>query len=174
MRDSPELRTFLSDIAIFGGLTEQTLGRIIAMLEEQQFPVGATVCNEGEPGRSMYVVGAGEVVVCRRAASGTLVRVVRLGVGDLFGEMALIDVQPRSAAVVVEAAATLYALTNAHLYALYLADRDGYIMVIQNLCRELSRRLRKADAAICERADDAGDEATQIRSAPPWLIEPAR
>lgn len=163
VEDTPAQREFLSGIAIFGGLGDATLTRLIGMLEAQTFPVGATVCQEGELGRSMYVVRAGEVVVCRRAASGAQVRMVRLGVGEFFGEMTLIDIQPRSATVMVEQTATLYALTNADLYRLYREDSDGYVMIIQNLCRELSRRLRRSDAVVAERAAFEGDGETQIK-----------
>jgi CRP-like cAMP-binding protein len=165
-REAEGLKAFLGNIAVFGGLEDRTLDRIIGMLVEQRFEQGAIVCKEGEPGRSMYVVRSGEVVVCRRAESGHLVRVVRLGPGECFGEMTLIDIQPRSATVLVEAAATLYALTNRDLYRLYQDDVAGYVMVLQNICRELSRRLRKADVRIVQIADDQGDEATQIGRAP--------
>jgi len=165
-REVDGLKAFLGDIAVFGGLEDKTLDRIVGMLVEQRFEQGAIVCKEGEPGRSMYVVRAGEVVVCRRAASGHLVRVVRLGSGECFGEMTLIDIQPRSATVLVDSAATLYSLTNRDLYRLYQEDVGGYVMVLQNICRELSRRLRKADVRIVQIADDRGEETTQIGRAP--------
>ncbi|MHB8873677.1 MAG: cyclic nucleotide-binding domain-containing protein [Myxococcaceae bacterium] len=165
-REVEGLKSFLANIAVFGGLEDGTLDRIIGMLVEQRFDKGAIVCREGETGRSMYVVRAGEVVVCRRADSGLLVKMVRLGAGEFFGEMTLIDIQPRSATVVVETPSTLYALTNKDLYRLYQDDVAGYVMVLQNICRELSRRLRKADVKICQIADDSGDEGTQIGRAP--------
>ncbi|MFZ5468004.1 MAG: Crp/Fnr family transcriptional regulator [Myxococcota bacterium] len=164
-QDVDGLKEFLAGIAVFGGLEERSLDRIVGMLVEHQFPKGAQVCRQGEPGRSMYVVRAGEVVVCRESASGAMVRVTRLGPGELFGEMTLIDVQPRSATILVEEPARLYSLTNRDLYALYQEDVTGYVMVLQNICRELSRRLRRADSRITEMADSAKDEATQIHPA---------
>ena len=79
--------------------------------------------------------------------------------------MTLIDVQPRSATVIVEAPATLYS----HQQGPLLADQEdvaGYVMILQYICRELSRRLRRADIRICEVADGADDESTQIRARP--------
>lgn len=163
------LKAFLSSIPIFGGLDDGTLNRVVAMLDEQKFTNGAVVCREGEMGRAMYVVGEGEVVVSRAGEDGTRVKMVRLGPGEFFGEIALIDPQPRSASVSVEKDATVYALTCKDLYALYREDMPGYVMVIQNLCRELARRLRRADARICEMAvlsDDDDAEVTQIRPSP--------
>lgn len=157
------LQRFLASIPIFGGLEEATLARVSALLDEQHFEPGAEVCREGESGRSMYVVAEGEVVVCRKGPGERRIRMVRLGVGEFFGEMTLIDPQPRSATVVVEHPATLYALTCADLYRLYRDDLPGYAMIIQNLCRELSRRLRRADQRICDMVQAGADEdVTQI------------
>ncbi len=156
------LKSFLGGIALFGGLGESTLERIASMLVEHQFDRGSVVCRQGESGRSLYVVARGEVIVCRQTQSGQLVRMVRLGKGEFFGEMTLIDVQPRSATVIVEEPATLYALTNRDLYRLYREDVDGYIMVLQNICRELSRRLRRADSRVAELATEVESEGTQI------------
>jgi CRP-like cAMP-binding protein len=162
MQDTLELRQFLTNIALFGGLEASTLSKIVAMLHEQHFDKGAVVCKEGDPGSVIYIVREGEVVVCRSGGSGNLVKVIRLGAGEFFGEMALIDIQPRSATVIVDSRALVYTLTNRDLYALYNDDMPGYVMVIQNLCRELSRRLRRADSKITETADQFHDDKTQI------------
>jgi CRP/FNR family transcriptional regulator, cyclic AMP receptor protein len=163
---------FLPTIALFGGLEEKTLNRIISMLQEHRLEPGEAVCRQGEVGRSMFLVRSGEVVVTRETESGRVIRMIRLGEGEFFGEMTLIDIQARSATVVVEQPTTLYALTNRDLYRLYQEDVEGYVLVLQNICRELSRRLRKADLRISEYAADLGDEQTQIggdprRRAPP-------
>ena len=162
MEDTAELREFMTSIAIFGGLLDPTLATIVGMLQEQRFAKGTVVCKEGDAGTSMYIVRHGEVVVCRSGSSGKLVKMVRLGPGEFFGEMTLIDIQPRSATIIVETDSLLYSLTNRDLYALYSQDMPGYVMVIQNLCRELSRRLRRSDSKISDLADEAGDDHTQL------------
>jgi CRP-like cAMP-binding protein len=91
---------------------------------------------------------------------------VRMGVGEFFGEMTLIDVQKRSATVVVEKPALLFSLGNRDLYTLYQEDVPGYVMILQNLARELSRRLRVTNQrlqSLAEESDD--DERTLIRPA---------
>ena len=162
-----ELRQFLAGIPIFGGLEDAMLERVIARLVEERHAPGKEICREGDLGRSMYVVGEGEMIVTRRGTDGNSVRMVRLGKGEFFGEMTLIDPQPRSATVIVEKPAILYALTSMDLYALYREDMPGYVMVIQNLCRELARRLRRADDRICEMVVDCdAPDVTQIRPSP--------
>ena len=107
----------------------------------------------------------GEAVVYRDTEAGHRVKMVRLGEGEFFGEMTLIDIMKRSASVMVEGDALLYSLGNRELYKLYQEDVPGYVMVLQNICRELSRRLRTTNSRIAEMAEESDDESTQIRSA---------
>jgi CRP-like cAMP-binding protein len=152
---SPDLKAFLVATPFFGGLSDASLELLISMLVERRFDVGATVVAEGEPGRSMYVVHAGELVVSKLGEAGRAIRVAGLGPGDFFGEMTLIEVQNRSATVVAESPTVLYELTARNLYTYYKADLHAYVIVMQNINRELCRRLRRANNRIAELADAA-------------------
>jgi CRP-like cAMP-binding protein len=127
------------------------------MLVERRFDVGAAVVAEGEPGRSMYIVHSGELVVSKLGEPGRAIRVTGLGPGDFFGEMTLIEPQNRSATVVAKSPTVLYELTARNLYTCYKADIYAYAMVMQNINRELCRRLRRADNRIAELADASRD-----------------
>ena len=150
---SPELKAFLVATPFFGGLSDASLDLLISMLVERRFDLGASIVAEGEPGRSMYIVHSGELVVSKIAESGRVIRMTRRGPGDFFGEMTLIEPQNRSATVVAETPTVLYELTARNLYAYYKADIHAYVMVMQNINRELCRRLRRADNRIAELAD---------------------
>src|SRR5207249_7534885 len=114
------------------------------------FGLGARSVAEGEPGRSMYIVHSGELVVSKIGESGRAIRMTRLGPGDFFGEMTLIEPQNRSATVIAETPTVLYELTARNLYTYYKADIHAYVIVMQNINRELCRRLRRADIRIAE------------------------
>jgi CRP-like cAMP-binding protein len=150
---SPDLKSFLVSTPFFGGLADASLDLLISMLVERRFDVGATIVSEGEPGRSMYIVRAGELAVSKLGTSGRVIRMAGLGSGDFFGEMTLIEMQNRSATVCAESRTVLYELTARNLYAFYKADIHAYVMVILNINRELCRRLRRADNRIAELAD---------------------
>src|SRR5882757_4042528 len=109
---SPDLKAFLLATPFFGGLSDASLDLLVSMLVERRFDVGATVVAEGEPGRSMFIIHSGELVVSKLADSGHVIRMAGLEPGDFFGEMTLI--------------------------------------VMQNINRELCRRLRRADNRIAE------------------------
>ena len=150
---SPELKAFLVATPFFGGLTDASLDLLISMLVERRFDIGATVVAEGDPGRSMYIVHSGELVVSKLGDSGRVIRMAGLAPGDFFGEMTLIEMQNRSATVVAESPTVLYELTARNLYTYYKEDIHAYVMVMQNVNRELCRRLRRADNRLAELAD---------------------
>jgi len=141
---SPDLKAFLLATPFFGGLSDSSYELLASMLVERRFDIGTKVVTEGEPGRSMYIVHSGELVVSRLGN----VCLSRFGPGDFFGEMTLVEPQNRSATVVTESLTVLYELTAQSLYKCYKADIHGYVMVLQNINRELSRRLRQADDRI--------------------------
>jgi CRP-like cAMP-binding protein len=144
------MKAFLVATPFFGGLSDASLDLLVSMLVERRFDAGATIVAEGEPGRSMYVVHSGELAVSKRGDGGGVIRMSRLEAGDFFGEMTLIEMQNRSATVVAQVPTVLYELTAQKLYACYKADITAYVMVIQNINRELCRRLRRADHRIAE------------------------
>jgi CRP/FNR family transcriptional regulator, cyclic AMP receptor protein len=150
---SPELKAFLVATPLFGGLSDASLDLLLSMLVERRFDIGATVVAEGEPGRSMFIVHSGELAVGKLGESGRVIRMAGLASGDFFGEMTLVEMQNRSATVVAERPTVLYELTARDLYTYYKADIHAYVMVIQNINRELCRRLRRADRRITELAE---------------------
>jgi len=147
---SPDLKAFLRGTPFFGGLPDASLGLLVSMLVERRFDAGTTVVAEGEEGRSMFIVQSGELVVSKRGHSERVIRMAGLRPGDFFGEMTLIEMQNRSATVVAESPTVLYELTARNLYTYYKADIQAYVMVMQNINRELCRRLRRADNRIAE------------------------
>jgi CRP/FNR family cyclic AMP-dependent transcriptional regulator len=147
---SPDLKAFLLETPFFGGLSDASLDLLISMLVERRFDAGGTVVAEGEPGRSMFIVHSGELAVSKLLDSGRAMRMSSLAPGDFFGEMTLIEMQNRSATVVAESPTLLYELTAGKLYACYKADIHAYVLVMQNINRELCRRLRRADNRIAE------------------------
>jgi CRP/FNR family transcriptional regulator, cyclic AMP receptor protein len=147
---SPDLKAFLLETPFFGGLSDASLDLLVSMLVERRFDAGATVVAEGEPGRSMFIVHSGELAVSKLTDSGRVIRMRDLEPGDFFGEMTLIEMQNRSATVTAESPTVLYELTAQKLYACYKADIHAYVIIMQNISRELCRRLRRADNRIAE------------------------
>jgi len=158
---SPDLKAFLLATPFFGGLSDASLDLLISMLVERHFEAGATIVAEGEPGRSMFIVKSGRLAVSKQANAGGVIPLSALEPGDFFGEMTLIEMQNRSATVVAESETVLYELTAQKLYACYKADIHAYVIVLQNINRELCRRLRRADERVAGHRD--GGEETSLK-----------
>jgi len=120
-----------------------TSERSAADIYGRDFPAGAVVFEEGDPGSRLYVIVGGMVRIVKRNA-GRAVTLARLGPGEFFGEMALLDRQPRSAAAVVEEDARILELDEA-AFERIVADRGE---VALRILKKLSKRLREANRQI--------------------------
>ena len=140
----------LREIGLFAALPDSALTRLVATLSLFTPQPGEIVFREGDEARDMYALVDGEMEVLKRSRSGIDARVALLGPGDWFGEMSLLDVQPRSATVRTLAPARLLRITPSDLDALYRFDLKSYSLIVLNLARELSRRLRVADGIIAD------------------------
>jgi CRP-like cAMP-binding protein len=138
-------RAFLARIPIFAGLPERIMDLIAGKLRVVNVVPGAQVLREGEHARSMFVVREGELQILKHGKGGTEFKLAVLKTGDCVGEMALIDIQPRSATARAVGAATLYALDLSEIAKLYTGDVEAYALLVLNISREISRRLRVAD-----------------------------
>ena len=98
-------------VPIFASLGVVTLSEIVGKLRTRYYPARITVVRRGDPGDSMFFLSSGEVEV-RLPNGGS----VRLGEGAFFGEMALLDRQPRTASVATTKPTTLLVLYASDFY----------------------------------------------------------
>lgn len=136
---------FLTGLAVFGGVPRPDLARIAEHFEIRTIDGPAEVFAEGSAAREMFVVRAGELEVTKKNGRGADIRVATLRAGDCVGEMGLIDVQPRSATVRTLGPATLIVLTSRTLATIAEREPNTWTILVMNIAREISRRLRRAD-----------------------------
>jgi CRP-like cAMP-binding protein len=155
---APPTAENLREIGLFGALSEEVLDHLAKALPIVVAQAGEVVFQEGAEGRDMFVVLAGEAEVLKRGKRGGETRVAVLGPGDWFGEMSILDVQPRSATVVTLAPTRLLRISNEALDALYRRDVKAYALIVLNIARGLSRRLRVADGILADIVANVLDE----------------
>lgn len=148
----------LRNIGLFGALSDDVLEYLSTLLTVESPPAGATLFREGEDANAMFVVISGEVEVLKKSKRAVEARVAVLGPGDWFGEMSIVDIQPRSATVRALAPSRLLRVSSADLDALYRHDLRSYAIIILNLARELSRRLRVADGILADLISNVMDQ----------------
>jgi len=142
--------TGLRNIGLFGALPDTALEHLATHLQVLDLDPGTYVFREGEQGSCMYVVLQGDMEVLKKAKSGTDIRVAVLGPGDWFGEMAVIDVQARSATVLSASPSRLIKIAAPDFDRLYRFDVKAYTLIVLNIAREMSRRLRVADGILVD------------------------
>jgi CRP/FNR family transcriptional regulator, cyclic AMP receptor protein len=147
---APPTPESLREIGLFGALSDDVLEYLATALPVEVIAPGDAVFHEGEQAREMFVVLGGECEVLKKGKRGGEARVALLGPGDWFGEMSILDVQPRSASVVAVAPTRLIRITSEALDGLYRKDLKSYSLIVLNIARELSRRLRVADGIIAD------------------------
>jgi CRP-like cAMP-binding protein len=151
MRRMPEaeLKEFLAKTPFFGGLAgNPVFDRLADMLRARSVKKGEVVLREGDTGTSMYIVRSGTLYATRRCEDGSEVRMLLFRPGDFVGVTTLIEMEPRPFTITAEKDAELLELDSKDLYQLYKQDLKAYVLVLQNINRELVRRLRKAGARI--------------------------
>jgi CRP-like cAMP-binding protein len=140
----------LREVGLFGALSDEFLEHLASTLTVQRVAVGETVFREGDPAREMYVVLDGEMEVLKRSRRGRETRVAILGPNDCFGEMSIIDMQPRSATVRALGPTRLLRISTEEMDAFYRHDLKSYTLIVLNIARDLSRRLRVTDGLLAD------------------------
>ena len=134
----------LQGMPIFGGLRNDVLGVLVNAAKIMTVRSGQYFFRENDKASAMFVLEAGEVAIMK-TWNHRQYEIGRLGPGDCFGEMALIDLFPRSASVLAVQDCTAITLSMESVQWLYDKDLGQFALILMNIGRELSRRLRVAD-----------------------------
>jgi CRP-like cAMP-binding protein len=128
---------YLATVPLFSALAREELARVVQAAEELDVTAGAELVTEGRIGREFFMILSGDAVVKRDGND-----IAKLGAGQWFGELSLIDNEPRSATVV--------ASTDMKLLVLGQAEFAGLLETVPTLeaklLRGMAHRLREADA----------------------------
>ncbi len=136
---SLELVQILKNTPLFASTAENVLASIIPIMKQVHVAAGDTIIRKGELGDSMFVILSGEVEIYDEE---TLL--AEMGRGDIFGELALLDAEPRSATVIAQTAATLFRIDQEDFYDL-MEERGE---VLRNVMRVLCQRIRHQNEVV--------------------------
>jgi CRP-like cAMP-binding protein len=132
-----------ADAGFGSALPAAVLLRRSAQLQRRRYAKGEVIFLQGEPGTCLYLVAAGQVKIALTSAEGDEVELARLGPGEFFGELALLDGEPRSADAIATAPTELLLLPRAD----FLRLLDAQPALVRPLLTLVSRRLRQ-DVAV--------------------------
>jgi len=134
----------LQAMPIFGGVSDATLDFLLSQARPVVVAEGGFFFREGDEPTGVYILEKGRVAVCRKWDGRDIV-MRHLSQGDCFGEMALMDLQPRSASIRATVDCQAIELLPDSLYRLYERDVEQFALIQMNIAREMSRRLRVTD-----------------------------
>jgi glutaminase len=147
-------RVPLSAMNVLSGFVAQEIALLESIVEAAHYALGETIIRENDRADELFLLAAGTVSVFLRLTDGNRRRrVSTITPGLAFGELALLDGGKRSADVIADEPALCYVLPIAKLRALASNHPAIESKLIFNICRELSVRLRRADAEIRALAD---------------------
>ena len=124
---------------LFADLDRATIALIVASFTEEVWPAGHIVIEELTPGDTLYIIIDGQVQISRTFQNGERQVIRKMGPGEFFGEMALLEDKPRSARVSTLTTTTLLAVTRQHFNTLI----EQHPAVAINFLKAISAQLRQ-------------------------------
>jgi len=131
-------------VSLFEGIPAAERAALSKAAQLRTYRRGEVIVRQGQPGESFFVIVRGRVAVTVLSPEGREVVLNTLGEGDHFGEMALLDDEPRSASVVAQERSELALLSRDVFFELL---RSNFVLT-KGLLRSFSRRLRRANSTI--------------------------
>lgn len=144
MHGMKERTEALRAIPLFAALEESVLEEIAGLLIDRKFPKDAIIFEEGSLGDYMYLIREGQVKVTKMSEDGREKILEIFNAGDFFGDMALLEREPRSASVKTTRPCVLLALSRQDFLGLLRQNPE----ISMGIMCELSRRLRETDEQI--------------------------
>jgi CRP-like cAMP-binding protein len=135
-------------MTIFAGFSDEDLAIIASCMVPSTYARGEVIFREGDPGTSLYVIESGRVKIRLGSLRGKELVLAILAADDFFGELAVLDGQPRSADAVAMEPSRLLVLQRQDLRR----DLEARPRIAVQLLGVLSRRLRQADGVIQDAA----------------------
>jgi CRP-like cAMP-binding protein len=134
----------LQALPIFGGINAHSIQFLLDRSSTCNVPQGQYFFHEGDNAESLFVLEQGRADLLK-LHGGKEYFLRQMDKGDCFGEVAIMDLMPRSASVRAHSDCHAIELSRLALYELYQADLEQFTMIQMNMGREVSRRLRQAD-----------------------------
>ena len=137
-------KDFISSVSIFENLDDTVLEKISSLVSVREYPKGSMIILEEEFGDIVFIIKKGTVKITRVNDEGKEVILAMLGEMEVFGEMAIIDGESRSANALAQENCELLAISSEDFISLL----KNHFSVSLGLMGELAKRLRKSDQHI--------------------------
>lgn len=158
----PADTSLLAQVPLFERLNEEERELLASQLELEEHAPGGTIFKKGDPGSSIFIVASGEVEIFVEDTTGQRIVFETAKAGDFFGELSLLDGDPRSASAVAIAPARLLRLDRDDLTLLFTRHPTSALDVLG----VIGRRLREADKLLGTRPAANPNQVVEERLSP--------
>ncbi len=144
----------VAELPLFNHFTYKERAAMLSVSQSRQFEAGDEIVAEGTPGQELFVVVRGRVAVEKAG-----VEIARLGAGGHFGEMGLVESQPRSATVRAIETTRVLSFAQGDVMNLMRREPNLSVKLLWSLVQVLSQRLRAANTGLSEAKLELADQA---------------
>ncbi len=145
------VKQLLHEVPIFAGLDDKALNIFLEHAQRLVVPAGGVIAAEGEVNNCMYLIEAGAVRIIKNFNTPDSVILALLGPGEFFGEMCILETLPRYATGESVGQATVVSVASPAFHHLYQKMPKQHSILLLNIARDLSRRLRHLDEVFAAR-----------------------
>lgn len=140
MQDHDKIKRFLTTVPLFKGLDDRQLSRLTRRFSERSYNPGESIVTQGTIGIGLFIVESGRAEAVREYLNGEKSVVNTFGPTEFFGELSLLDEEPRTASVIATEPTKCLVLTQLDFLSALREDADVSIALL----KELARRYRRA------------------------------
>ena len=151
MRSTAEIRELLEAHSFFGEMSEGDLEALLSHARTEHYPARQIIFTKGSPGRSMMAVVRGRIKISLPSVGGRELVLASLGVGEIFGEMALLDGSERTADATAMTDCDLLVLDHRDFIPFLERRPDLCINLLRLFCRRLRQTNEHVEGALFER-----------------------
>lgn len=123
---------FLKEVSLFKNITSERLAKIATIAKEVEFSRGERIINEGDEGDSLFIIVEGSVNILKGKDI-----IARLSSKDFFGEMAILDSEPRSASVIADTDITCLKISREDFTEILIDEHEIMLSIIKSLVQRL-------------------------------------
>lgn len=147
LTDTESVLSILSDIALFGGMSDRQLAEVLDRLEGGIFTPGDYVFQKGDDPSHIYIVKQGKIDLLI-TDQGVILQKKTLAGGDCFGLASLMAMQRHASTAIAREESEVIVLSKQALLRLQKEDPELFSLLMMNIARELARRLKLTDGIL--------------------------
>jgi CRP-like cAMP-binding protein len=135
---------YLRRVPFLAEISESDIALVAHAMRRRNYRRGEVIFRQDDPGNALYLIESGTVKISRQGEDGREITLTLLHKGEYFGELALLDEEPRSADAIAVEATTVYLLPKAEFKSFLLANPHVPLQMLSAMSRMYVRRLTDA------------------------------